>query len=388
VISLIDLDRADRSSPQWDEIMRFKDSYTAPRLLHTSADFSLMALAMEDGSVQVWRLPDGELLQTFPKAGDQVGTMEFSRDGGRLVIGYLGNSALIWDMVTGTPVGVPLHHDAGVIGIWMSPNGISVVTGSLDMTTRAWDLGSGIALTEPMHHSDTPVGAKFLDGGRRLVTTSFDGQARSWNLEGSEALSVPIDMPGEHIAAVSVGGKLYAKIVDSKTLKVLSLGTRISICPDIRHDSAIQLARFSKDGTRLSSFSERQVKLTSLKDGATITHQLESRGGERIWQMGPNGNCVITAAIGPRDKGLTGFMVTNFSAGNINSFRFKMKGTVTAVAIHDDGERLAISTNSGGWLSERSADGEYEHRQFDDLKYAISMDFNHDGTRLLCGRID
>ena len=388
VVSLIDLDKADHGSPQWNEIMRFKDSYTAPRLLHTSADFSLMALALEDGSVGVWRLADGKLFQTFPKPGDQVITMEFSRDGGKLVIGYLGNSALIWDMVTGTPIGVPLHHDGGVVGIWMSPNGISVVTGSLDMTTRAWDLGSGIALTEPMRHSDTPVGAKFLDGGRRLVTTSFDGQAWSWNLEGSEALSIPLDMPGARIAAVSAGGKIYAKIIDLKTLKVLSLGSRTAICPDIRHDSEIQLAQFSKDGTRLSSFSERQVKLTSLKDGATITHSLASQGGERIWTIGPKGNCVITAAKGPREKGLTGFIVTNFSTGDVQSYRFEMRDTVNAVAIHDDGERLAISTNSEGLLSERSAEGEYKHRRFDALKYAISMDFNHDGSRLLCGRID
>ncbi len=387
VVSLINLDRPDKSQPQWDELLRFKDSYTAPQLLHTSEDFSLMALALEDGSVDVWSLPDGKLIQTFPKPGDQVITMQFSRDGGKLVIGYLGNAALIWDMITGAPVGAPLHHDGGVVGIWMSPNGISVVTGSLDMTTRAWDLGSGIALTEPMHHSDTPVGAEFLDGGRRLVTTSFDGLAWAWDLEGSEALSIPIDVPDEHIAAVSVGGEMYAKVVNAKTLKVLSLGTRTSICPDIRHDSEIQLAQFSKDGTRLSSFSQGQVKLTSLEDGATITHQLKG-GGERIWQIGPNGNCVITADKGPRDKGLTGFNVTNFSAGNAESIRFEMRGKVTAVAIHDDGERLAISTNSGGWLSERSAEGEYEHRPFDALRYAISMEFNHDGTRLLCGRID
>ena len=388
VVSLLNFDKPEPGPPQWDEVVRFKDSYTAPRLLHTSADFSLMALALEDGSVQVWRLPDGELLQTFPNPGDQVITMEFSPDGGKLVTGYLGNSALIWDLATGARIGVPLHHDAGVIGVWMSPNGISVVTGSLDMTTRAWDLGSGIALTEPMHHSDTPVGAKFLDGGRRLVTTSFDGQARSWNLEGSEALSVPIDMPGEHIAAVSVGGKMYAKIGDSKTLKVLSLSLRTAVCPDVRHDSEIQLAQFSTDGARLFSFSEKQYKITSLKDGATITYQLESQGGERIWDIGPNGNCVITAAKGPREQGLTGFVVTNFSTGDIESVRLEIRDAVYAVAVHDDGERLAISTNSGGWLSERSADGEYKHRQFDDLKYAISMDFNHDGTRLLCGRID
>lgn len=388
VLSLLDLDKGGKISPQWHEIMRFEDSYTAPRLLHTSADFSMMALASEDGSVKVWRLPDGELLQIFPKAGDQVGTMEFSRDGGRLVIGYLGNSALIWDIATGVPIGSPLHHNGGVTGIWMSPNGISVVTGSLDMTTREWDLGSGIALTEPMHHSDTPVAAKFLDAGRRLVTASFDGKAWSWDLQGSGALSIPIDMPGERIVAVSVSGKIYAKLIDSRTLRVLSMGTRNFICPDIRHGSEVQLVQFSRDGTRLTSFSERQAKVTEVKDGKTTAHELSSQGGEIIWVIGPDGNCIITAANNPGVRQVSDFMLTSFSNGDVQSTKFKMSHSVAALAIHGNGERLAIATSSGGWLYERLSDGSYVSRQFDALKYAISMDFSNDGSRLLCGRID
>jgi WD40 repeat protein len=65
-----------------------------------------------------------------------------------------------------------------------------------------------------------------------------------------------------------------------------------------------------------------------------------------------------------------------------------MKHAVAAVAIHGDGERLAIATSSGGWVYKRSGDGNYVARQFDALKYAISMDFSNDGSRLLCGRID
>ncbi len=388
VVSLLDLDRGGGSSSQWNEIIRFEDVYTVPRLLHASADFSMMALASEDGSVQVWRLPDGELLQTFPRPGDQVSTMEFSRDGGKLVIGYLGNSALIWDMATGVPIGGPLHHDGGVIGIWMSPNGISVVTGSLDMTTRVWDLGSGIALTEPMHHSDTPVAAKFLDAGRRLITASFDGKAWSWDLQGSGALSVPIDRSGERIVAVSASGKLYGKLIDPRTLRVLSMVTGTTICPDIRHGSEIQLAQFSKDGTRLTSFSERQAKVTEVTDGTITEHELSDQSGEIIWAIGPNGNCIITAANEPGVRQGTGFMLTNFSNGDVQSTKLEMKHTVAAVAIHGDGERLAIASSSGGWLYERSGDGNYVARQFDALKYAISMDFSNDGSRLLCGRID
>ena len=158
VVSLLDLDQQAEGPLQWKELLRFKDSYSAAgRMLHTSADFSLMAMAQEDGSVRVWSLPDGELLQTFPKPGDQVLTMQFSLDGGKLVVGYFGNSALIWDMATGAQSGLPLYHNGGVLGIWMSPNGITVVTGSLNETARAWDLGSGIALTEPMRHSNIPL---------------------------------------------------------------------------------------------------------------------------------------------------------------------------------------------------------------------------------------
>ena len=389
VVSLLDLDQQAEGPLQWKELLRFKDSYSAAgRMLHTSADFSLMAMAQEDGSVRVWSLPDGELLQTFPKPGDQVLTMQFSLDGGKLVVGYFGNSALIWDMATGIQSGLPLYHNGGVLGIWMSPNGITVVTGSLNETARAWDLGSGIALTEPMRHSNIPVGAKFIDGGRRLVTTSFDGKAWEWNLQGSTALSMPIDDdPGARVAAFSVDGQRYAKVIDSTILRVSRRGDRIAVCPDIEHEEAIQRAQFSKDGSRLFSFSEREYKITSLKDGATITHRMESQGGERIWAIGPKGNCLITANKDPKDPDLRAFLVTNFITGNQKSTRFKIRG-VSAVAIHDNGERLAIASNREGLLLERRGDGSYISRPFDLLKYAISMDFNHDGSRILCGRID
>ncbi len=389
VVSLLDLDQEDEGPLQWKELLRFKDSYSASgRMLHTSADFSLMAMAVENGSVNVWSLPDGKLLKTFPNPGDQVLTMRFSPDGGKIVVGYLGNSARIWDMASGATTGLPLNHDGGVNGIWMSPNGITVITGSIDNTTRAWDLNSGMALTESMHHSDVPSGAEFIDGGRRLVTTSFDGKAWSWDLQGSPALSIPIDIPGARIAAVSVNGQRYAKVSDSKILKVLNRDSRAAVCQDIRHDSEIQLARFSKDATRLFSFSEREFKITNLENGATITHRLESQGGERIWEIGPNGNCIVTSSKGPREGKAKWFVVTNLSAGNLKSLRFKVQMAVSALAIHDNGGRLALSTNRGGLLLEKQKDGTYQDRPFNMLKYAISMNFNDDGSRLLCGCID
>lgn len=103
-----------KAAAEWREIGVAPGTYQAPQLMFTSEDATLAAVPDADGAMKIWRVPEAELLHNFYMPGNQALVAAFSADSQKIVIGYFGKNALVWDLTTGRKSGATLTHEGGV----------------------------------------------------------------------------------------------------------------------------------------------------------------------------------------------------------------------------------------------------------------------------------
>jgi tetratricopeptide (TPR) repeat protein len=69
-----------------------------------------------------------------------VSAVAFGPDGQTVLTGSYDNTARLWEVATGRPLGPPMTHQAGVSAVAFGPDGQTVLTGSYDNTARLWDV--------------------------------------------------------------------------------------------------------------------------------------------------------------------------------------------------------------------------------------------------------
>ncbi|MGH3812917.1 MAG: hypothetical protein ACRDUV_10730, partial [Pseudonocardiaceae bacterium] len=121
----------------------------------------------------------------------------------------------IWDLATGTPIGLLTGHTGPVTAVASAQldNHPIAVTGSWDHTVRIWDLTSGIPLGLLTGHTGpvTAAACAQLDGRPIALTSSRDRTVRIWDLRTRLRID-RIDLPRDVKAATGTpaGGIMVA----------------------------------------------------------------------------------------------------------------------------------------------------------------------------------
>jgi WD40 repeat protein len=146
-----------------------------------SSDGTRIATASADESARIWDAADGAVMMTT--AGQHFGAVQdvaFSPNGTRLATAS-GQSALVFDAVTGRRIASFYEHDDTVASVAFSPDGTLAVSGSVDETARVWDTATGQERTALTGHHGVVAGAAFAGDGTLVVTGSSDRDVRVWD---------------------------------------------------------------------------------------------------------------------------------------------------------------------------------------------------------------
>ena len=105
-------------------------------------------------------------------------SVDFSKDGDKIVSGSYDRSVQVWDTSTGVELQRLKGHTGLVNSVAFSFDGIHIVSGSDDESVRVWDASTGAALQELNGHTSTVKSVAFSYDGTLIVSGSADMSVR------------------------------------------------------------------------------------------------------------------------------------------------------------------------------------------------------------------
>jgi glucose repression regulatory protein TUP1 len=155
---------------------------------------------------QIWDIAKKRIRNVFSGHTQEIYSLDFSRDGRRIVSGSGDRTARIWDMDSGTCIVLAVDGDgaagagagtgaavdatsgdAGVTSVAISPDGRYVAAGSLDTIVRIWDASTGALVERLRGHRDSVYSVVFTPDGRGVVSGSLDKTLKYWDVSGLAA---------------------------------------------------------------------------------------------------------------------------------------------------------------------------------------------------------
>ncbi|MEL7498163.1 MAG: protein kinase [Planctomycetota bacterium] len=199
-----------------------------------------------DGLVKQWDLagvaPELPLLQH--ETGEEVLRIRVSDDGLRLLTCGRDDTARIWDSRTGKQLGTTIQHQHDVLDCCFLKSAALVATVSVDQTLGIWDGFSG-AQQQPARNVEAPLLSVASNRKTSLVTGDFEGGILQWDLDQTESISSSQDSKqvlfvkysddGDYYVASSTSGNVRLFDATGQSLKTFQ---HDQFAEDVHIDSA------------------------------------------------------------------------------------------------------------------------------------------------------
>lgn len=226
-----------------------------------SHDGNLIVSGQCDNYIKLWDSHSCEQIGT-PLIGHAgpITSVAFSMDDKRIVSASLDKTIRIWDVQKRQQIGDSLECNAMYISsVCFSPDGEQILS-AFDGALRLWKIKSKELIIRKLE-GETLKSAVFSQDGKYIVTASND--IRIWsglNLELICVVFKDVNIPTQY-ASISPDGNYIIVAHNDKTLRVVDITTRKEICKPLKHDWFVHYAKFSPDGKRIVSASDKIIKI-------------------------------------------------------------------------------------------------------------------------------
>jgi WD40 repeat protein/serine/threonine protein kinase len=161
---------------------------THPVYAEFSPDSDLLATALGDNEVRLWKAESGEV-QGIVKTNSPVRTLDISSSGELIAIAGDDGNTTICDRY-GVVQGPSFKRGIGLWDVDFSPDDTLIVTAAGDSTCRVWDTSSRKQVLPALKHPGPVVRARFSPDGSFVLTGSKSGLARIWDARTGELVQV------------------------------------------------------------------------------------------------------------------------------------------------------------------------------------------------------
>jgi WD40 repeat protein len=288
------------------------------RLWDSATQAPIGPIYRQEGPIEAGALsPDGKTL--FTAGGDYTAkawaistgsrgpfTIRHQKPGGmvafcpseRAFLAVSGNTAQLWDIASGQPVGKALTFPRELECVAISPDGKTLLGGSSDRVARLFDLESGKPRGQQLQHEGDVSVVAFSPDGTIILTGGQDETARLWNAATQKPLCEPLRQLGQVDAgAFSPDGKLVAIGTSVSNIHLRVVPSGLPAGPPISHNGAVSGVAFSPDGKFLLVGGEDST--AQLWDLASRTRKIPPLQHRNwIWSVAisPDGKTLATGA--------------------------------------------------------------------------------------------
>ncbi len=149
-----------------------------------SRDRKLAALGLASGKIRLLDLDTGEMVRDpFSGHVGPVRSVAFSPAGDKLASGGSDKNVFMWDVKSGSALGMCPEHKGGVFGVTISPDGKTLASGCGAETIKLWnvdEVGDG-SWASASYHKSVIRSLSFSPDNRTLASGSEDKTVKFWN---------------------------------------------------------------------------------------------------------------------------------------------------------------------------------------------------------------
>lgn len=142
---------------------------------------TLASSGSSDGTIQLWHVDSGDLMQTLAGHTEAVTALTFAPDSKTLVSGSNDDTLRVWESPTGTLRRVLAGHGNDVKAVVFSRDGKRIASGSKDTSVRLWDAKTGRFLSTLRGHYWGVEAVAFARDGKTVASGDGTGRILLWD---------------------------------------------------------------------------------------------------------------------------------------------------------------------------------------------------------------
>jgi WD40 repeat protein len=306
---------------------RFRTGYGV-RTLAFSPDGSLLASGYGD----LWDVPSGRLLRTFPGGGP----VAFSPNG-KLLAGMDTTKAIrVWEAATGKEHRC-FRRDKGDSwgnNIAFSPDGKTLASGTIEGPIFLWDLDTGKERIRLRGHEGPVFDVRFSPDGKVLMSSGEDQAVRLWDPTSGRDLGKLTEHHGS--LALSPDGKRLA-LWDWHTsnIRIWDMDKKIE-CDPLRTKGGVKDLAFSPGGRHVLACDGEAARLWGIASHCEAVDARKSHRGVLCAAFSPDGKRVATAGEDGRIR-----LWEGDTDREVQPLEHVHEGPVFSIAVAPDGKVVA-----------------------------------------------
>ena len=236
-----------------------------------SPDGSLLAMALDDGTIKLWDMADGKVRETLNGHRAPVWKVRFSPDGKTLATASDDMTVRLWDLADHKDP-IEIKYDRAIRSLAFSPDGKTLATGSRDGMVRLIDIDTGKERLTFRAHNGILMSLVFSLDGKTLVTGGGDKLVKLWDADtGHERVTLSGHTGAVYAVALTPDGRTVASGGWDHTVRLWDADSGDQRAVLEGHNQDVWGVAFSPDGRTLASASEdRTVRLWDVATGREL----------------------------------------------------------------------------------------------------------------------
>ncbi|MBE9169733.1 NACHT domain-containing protein [Pleurocapsales cyanobacterium LEGE 06147] len=362
----------------------FSETFSGIISVVFSSDGKILAAGDSNGEIHLWRVADGQPLNTFRGHTNWVTSLNFSPDDILLASGSSDSNIKLWNVETGQCLQTLKEHQGEVWSVVFSPDGEMLASGSDDRTIRLWNFHTGECLKVFQKHTGWVTSVGFSPDGEMLASGSDDHTIRLWNFHTSKCLKVfQGHSDGVRSVVFSPDGEMLLSGSDDHTLKLWNVDTGECLKTLNGHENQVFSVAFSSKGDFIASgCNDQTVKIWSIKTGKCIKTFREHSNWVFAVAFNPEGDIL---ASGSRDQTVK---LWNLSKGQCLKTFQGYSNQILSICFSPNSLQLASGSQDRTVKLWDVNTGQCLNTFKGHLNWVYSVAFSSQGNRLISGSAD